>query len=155
MATRQKGIVQALRSSMVPNEVSSRYEEWVVDYRQCTLESLEKDFEANVNWGKCQQVVVCVDMTRALIAPIPTEHIPQHVIDWDGVEITPIAETRIGHEDERAARLEAEKQLDSAPSPVAGHAQEDLDNETDIGVTDVVSDESKVFYDSNDPTRKT
>lgn len=39
--------------------VPRRYEEWVVDCRQCTLESLEKDFEANVNWGKCQQVVVC------------------------------------------------------------------------------------------------
>lgn len=50
--------------------VPRRYEEWVVDYRQCTLESLEKDFEANVNWGKCQQVVVCVDMTRALVRKI-------------------------------------------------------------------------------------
>jgi hypothetical protein len=228
--------------------VPRKYEEWVVDYRECTLERLVKDFAAKINWGRCQQVVVCgydtgtgeetkftdnMDLVHAFfvrkserrlvlfvdvvdkpvqlvtsssvseingtvmdevvtarhadatdcnsqhaidwesleIAPIPTEQVQQHVIDWDGVEITPIAETQIGSsmpvmdedemyafvglraEDERAeqARLEAEKQLDSAPSPAAGHAQGNLDNEADIGVSDVVPGESEVFYDRNDP----
>jgi hypothetical protein len=279
MAAPVESTVQAARSSVVPNEVSTgidpdaefrvcvqfsqyiaklddgsfvhvprKYEEWVVDYRECTLERLVKDFAAKINWGRCQQVVVCgydtgtgeetkftdnMDLVHAFfvrkserrlvlfvdvvdkpvqlvtsssvseingtvmdevvtarhadatdcnsqhaidwesleIAPIPTEQVQQHVIDWDGVEITPIAETQIGSsmpvmdedemyafvglraEDERAeqARLEAEKQLDSAPSPAAGHAQGNLDNEADIGVSDVVPGESEVFYDRNDP----
>ncbi|KAF0908734.1 hypothetical protein E2562_028359 [Oryza meyeriana var. granulata] len=56
--------------------------------------------------------------------------------------------------DERAeqARLEAEKQKDSAPGPSPGHAQGDLNpNETEIDVNDVVTGEADIFYDRDDP----
>ncbi len=44
--------------------------EWVVDYQQCTLESLEKDLAARVTWGKCQQVVMSgYDMTTGEETP--------------------------------------------------------------------------------------
>jgi hypothetical protein len=244
--------------------VPSKYAEWVVDYRQCTLESLEKDFAARVKWGRCQQVVVYgydkrtgketkfldnMDLAHALfdwkrerrlilfvdvedksgqlvtsssisevnelvmgevvtakqgdaldssnqhlidwdsfkISPIleeqigssvpmmkedemsiPQEQVPQHVIDWDGLEIAPIPEEQIGSslpvmeedemydflglrtEDERAdqARLEAEKQRDSAPGPAPRLAQRDLNlDEAEIDARF----EAEIFYDRDDP----
>lgn len=38
--------------------VSRKYDEWVVDYRCCSLESLQKDFASRVKWGSNQEVVV-------------------------------------------------------------------------------------------------
>ncbi|XP_015689355.1 uncharacterized protein LOC102707747 isoform X2 [Oryza brachyantha] len=38
--------------------VPRKREEWVVDHRKCTLESLEKDLAARIKWGSCQRVIV-------------------------------------------------------------------------------------------------
>ncbi|EAY85956.1 hypothetical protein OsI_07320 [Oryza sativa Indica Group] len=188
-------------------DVARKCEEWIVDYKQCTLESLEKDFAARVKWGSCQSLVVSgydtcsgeetklmdnMDLAHALyvrknekklflfvdiedkpsplvvnsscvsedndvvmdsvaatrqgdgqdsscqqsidcgsveIASIAPQQEPQHVIDWETLEIAPILEQQIGSsmpvmeedemyaflglmtEDERVeqARVEAEK----------------------------------------------
>lgn len=38
--------------------VPRKYDKWVVDYRCCSLETLENDLAARVKWGSCQHPVV-------------------------------------------------------------------------------------------------
>jgi hypothetical protein len=47
-------------------EVQRKCFEWVVDYHCYTMEKLEKDLAARVNWGSCQHPVISeFDMSSA------------------------------------------------------------------------------------------
>uniref|UniRef100_I1Q279 Uncharacterized protein n=1 Tax=Oryza glaberrima TaxID=4538 RepID=I1Q279_ORYGL len=88
-------------------EVVRKWLEWVVDYHQCTLESLEKDLAARVNevamgevvigrQGDAQECSSCIDWDSLEIAPILHNQVPQLAIDWDAFEIEPIPQHQLG-----------------------------------------------------------
>ncbi len=109
--------------------------------------------------GDVQECSSCIDWDSLEIAPIPHNQVPQLAIDWDTLEIEPIPQHQLGSsmplmeedeihtfvglraEDERAeqARLEAERQRNSVPTPGSAHIEGDLNlNEAEIVVNDVI-----------------
>jgi hypothetical protein len=134
-------------------EVQRKCFEWVVDYHCYTMEKLEKDLAARVNWGSCQhpvisefdmsnagerklvddaslslvfferlsekklflfvdvedkprEVIANLAITEVVLSSVVSENASTHliaeprnvahVIDWDNLEILPIAEDQIG-----------------------------------------------------------